>query len=120
MRRNRTSKIKAILLHAVLCNERFTCLKIASIPLMFCWMCMQMLATVVVLWVGKATRVISFPDCDESIPRKVTARNHQFNIIFVLLKNPHLPAYLLQQTFPLPLLYVGNQITGLFGTKRLK
>ncbi|CAL1579960.1 unnamed protein product [Knipowitschia caucasica] len=52
----------------------------------------QMFATVVVLRLGKLLGVISFPDTS----------------LTILLK-----------MFPLPLLYVGNQISGLFGTQKL-
>uniref|UniRef100_A0A3P8ZID5 Sugar phosphate transporter domain-containing protein n=1 Tax=Esox lucius TaxID=8010 RepID=A0A3P8ZID5_ESOLU len=52
----------------------------------------QMLATIVVLGAAKAIGVITFPGWDGSLPNKI---------------------------FPLPLLYVGNQVSGLLGTKRL-
>ncbi|XP_053492565.1 solute carrier family 35 member D1a [Ictalurus furcatus] len=69
---------------SVLTNYRF--------PSSICLGIGQMLATVLVLWSGKALRVITFPGWELNIVSK---------------------------TFPLPLLYVGNQVTGLFGTKRL-
>ncbi|KAI2661953.1 UDP-N-acetylglucosamine/UDP-glucose/GDP-mannose transporter [Labeo rohita] len=51
-----------------------------------------MTATVVILYVAKMNKSIHFQDFDKSIPGKI---------------------------FPLPLLYMGNHVTGLGGTKKL-
>ncbi|XP_051758622.1 UDP-N-acetylglucosamine/UDP-glucose/GDP-mannose transporter isoform X2 [Ctenopharyngodon idella] len=52
----------------------------------------QMTATIIILYVAKMKKAIHFQDFDKSIPGKI---------------------------FPLPLLYVGNHVTGLGGTKKL-
>lgn len=53
----------------------------------------QMIATLVVLYAAKMSKAIQFQDFDRTIPLKI---------------------------FPLPLLYVGNHITGLASTKKLR
>ncbi|TRZ03152.1 hypothetical protein DNTS_014544 [Danionella cerebrum] len=52
----------------------------------------QMTATIIILYVAKANKIIHFQDFDKTIPIKI---------------------------FPLPLLYLGNHVTGLGGTKKL-
>ncbi|XP_069481796.1 nucleotide sugar transporter SLC35D2 isoform X1 [Ambystoma mexicanum] len=52
----------------------------------------QMGFTIIILYIGKRNQIISFPDFDRHTPRKL---------------------------FPLPLLYIGNHLTGLASTKNL-
>ncbi|KAM4807988.1 nucleotide sugar transporter SLC35D2 [Rhinophrynus dorsalis] len=52
----------------------------------------QMGITILILYIGKVNQIITFPDFDRQIPRKV---------------------------FPLPLLYIGNHLTGLSSTQKL-
>ncbi|XP_063175684.1 nucleotide sugar transporter SLC35D2 isoform X2 [Chroicocephalus ridibundus] len=53
----------------------------------------QMAATILILYVSKLNKVVHFPDFDKSIPVKL---------------------------FPLPLIYVGNHISGLSSTSKLR
>ncbi|KAM4639667.1 nucleotide sugar transporter SLC35D2 isoform 2-T3 [Amazona ochrocephala] len=53
----------------------------------------QMAATILILYVSKINKVVHFPDFDKSIPLKL---------------------------FPLPLIYVGNHISGLSSTSKLR
>ncbi|KAG8595976.1 hypothetical protein GDO81_001693 [Engystomops pustulosus] len=48
--------------------------------------------TILILYIGKVKGIITFPDFDREIPRRI---------------------------FPLPLLYIGNHLTGLSGTQKL-
>uniref|UniRef100_A0A5F9C1N3 Solute carrier family 35 member D2 n=1 Tax=Oryctolagus cuniculus TaxID=9986 RepID=A0A5F9C1N3_RABIT len=54
--------------------------------------CVSMAATIMILYVSKLNKIIHFPDFDKKIPVKL---------------------------FPLPLLYVGNHISGLSSTRKL-
>ncbi|XP_072006930.1 nucleotide sugar transporter SLC35D2 isoform X2 [Engystomops pustulosus] len=52
----------------------------------------QMGFTILILYIGKVKGIITFPDFDREIPKRI---------------------------FPLPLLYIGNHLTGLSGTQKL-
>ncbi|KAK1801326.1 hypothetical protein P4O66_023008 [Electrophorus voltai] len=53
----------------------------------------QMAFTIIILYLAKICKAVTFQDFDRNLPRKI---------------------------FPLPLLYVGNHVTGLGGTKKLR
>ncbi|KAM8960591.1 nucleotide sugar transporter SLC35D2 [Pelodytes ibericus] len=52
----------------------------------------QMMFTILILYIGKQNNIITFPDFDRQVPKKL---------------------------FPLPLLYIGNHLTGLSSTQKL-
>lgn len=86
----------------------------------------QMITTLVVLYAAKMSKTVQFQDFDRSIPLKVSISvfkkiptvSHFYLIVFYLPKY-RMPLFSCQ-IFPLPLLYVGNHITGLASTKKLR
>lgn len=81
-----------------------------------------MIATLVVLYAAKTSKTIQFQDFDRSILFKVSIwreQKHIMTFVTVFIFKPSPPLFS-HQIFPLPLLFVGNHITGLASTKKLR
>lgn len=86
-----------------------------------------MITTLVVLYAAKMNKSVQFQDFDRSILLKVSiSLLKKNNILYFLylfsctLFSKLIYDFIVFQIFPLPLLYVGNHITGLASTKKLR
>lgn len=95
-----------------MCQPPFFCSKENNFLLLF-----KMITTVVVLYVAKMNKMVQFPDLDRSIVIKVSGFICWFDSFHSW---KHFLMAFVGQIFPLPLLYVGNHVTGLGSTKKLR
>lgn len=67
-----------------------------------------MIATIIILQLAKILKIVSFPNYTNDVPKKVDDN--------LIIQHSNFDLF---QVFPLPILYFGNLVCGLGGTKHL-